>query len=560
MNIRKQRAWRMLTRQPLYPWLLGIYPILHLYAANLSLVIDTEVIPSIALMMVGTSIAFYVFNRLMRDIHLAGFIVGLCSLAFSLCGHIYVLVFMPRSLGIWTILVLLALVLLILALFRLRSHKFFGQATLSLNIIALVLLILKCIELAAGIVELSKFAHIFAENRPDNSALTAVPKVNDSATRPDIYYIIPDAYPSNAWSTSEMNYDNSEFSTALEDRGFVVVDHAKSNYGQTHLSLPSILNMRYYEANPSPYTDLDYLRLETANSEVARYLAQLGYTYVQFLSGFLVPSSIADIVRDFTIQGPIDIEVDVSALSGALSNGVRPGIKAGQLVKSSYKRSFFNLYIDTSLLRLARSQFAKLRQIAFSAATYQMEAPERFLATTDEIQKISAMPEATFTIVHLLKPHSPVVFNENGQATAWNFRASPEEYFAELRFVNARLLKTIDSILETSENPPIIILQADHGSTFGSVGILSPQGSTNGQEDATRLRYIDFDIYSALLIPPSYTVEIPQIFTSVNTFPLILNAVFGGEFEFNDNRLFELVKSYKDVFDQKDVTAEFADW
>ena len=551
---------RAILRQPVYPWLLGIYPILHLYAANLRLVIDSEVIPSIVFMLVGTSIAFYVFDRLMRDIHLAGFIVGLCSLAFSLCGHVYVLVFMPRSLGIWTIMVLLGLVLIILALSRLRSQKFFAQATLSFNMIALVFVILKCIELAVGIVELSKFVHIFAENSPNYSALNAAPKIYDSATRPDIYFIIPDGYPSDAWSTLEMNYDNSEFSTALEDRGFVVVDHAKSNYGQTLLSLASILNMRYYESNPSPFTDLDYLRLETANSEVARYLTQLGYTYVQFLSGFLVPSSIADISRDFTIHGPIDIEADISALSGGLFNGGLPKIAALRLVENTYKRSFLNLYIDTTLLRLARSQLAKLRQTASTTTPYHMEAPERFLATTDEIQNISAMPEATFTLVHLIKPHGPVVFNENGQPTAWNYGASPEEYFAELRFVNARLLHTIDSILATSENPPVIILQADHGSTYGRIGLLSPQGSELSPENAAKSRYIHFDIYSALFVPPSYKVEIPETFTSVNTFPLILNAVFGGEFEFNANRLIELVRGYKDVFDQEDVTAEFADW
>ena len=53
-----KRILRIALEQPFYPWLAGILPILHLYKYNLDLVIDSEVIPSIALMLLGTSIAF----------------------------------------------------------------------------------------------------------------------------------------------------------------------------------------------------------------------------------------------------------------------------------------------------------------------------------------------------------------------------------------------------------------------------------------------------------------------------------------------------------------------
>ena len=77
--------------------------------------------------------------------------------------------------------------------------------------------------------------------------------------------------------------------------------HAQSNYGVTLHSLATILNMTYFNSNPSPFSDLDYLRMSIADSVVARHFKQLGYTYINLLSGYLFPSPIADINRDFTL-------------------------------------------------------------------------------------------------------------------------------------------------------------------------------------------------------------------------------------------------------------------
>ena len=40
---------------------------------------------------------------------------------------------------------------------------------------------------------------------------------------------------------------------------------------------------------------------------------------------------------------------------------------------------------------------------------------QRFLATIDEVESIVSMPEATFAIIHLMKPHRPTVFHERGK-------------------------------------------------------------------------------------------------------------------------------------------------
>ena len=528
--------------QPVYPWLLGIYPILHLYTENLGLVVESEVIPSILLMLVGTAVFFRALKRLVRKTYLTAFITAVCVIGFSLSGHTYELVFMPRSLAIWTILMLLGLAAACIWLRKTGSEQLIGQLAPSFNAIALVLLAFQLISLAAGLIEFSKYIHVYAKNIPGTSLPQSAPKAMDSATRPDIYFIVPDGYPSDSWMKSTEGYDNSDFTKALEDRGFTVVGHAQSNYAITNMSLPSILNMQYYQSNPSPYSDRDFLRLETANSKVARHLAEIGYTYIQLLSGSFIPSTEADIVRDFTPQGAIEIDIDNTTLLDGLLTRRLPLVADLAMIERSYKHSFFEAYMDTTLLRLARSRLGKLLQNAKSWP-YHTSAPERFLETIDEVISISSVPEATFTIVHLLKPHTPVVFNERGEPIPWNSRPAPEEFFAELRFVNSRFLHMIDSILARSKNPPIIIFQADHGSILGM---------GTGPDRLTL-----FDIYGAYYLPPQFSVDFPKPYTTVNTFSLILNSVFGSEFEIQIDRLFEHPKRHKAPFVQADVTQEF---
>lgn len=527
---------------PFYPWLVGIVPILHFYKENLGLVLDSEVITSILLMALCTGIVFYLSIRLVQSTHLAGMITSVCSLAFSLSGHVYVLVFMPKSLGIWSLMVLAGLAFIILALQKTRSHEVFAQATPSINLIALAMLALQLASLVVAWIESSKFVQLYADNIPNTTPGMIAPKAMDSATKPDIYYIIPDGYPSDAWLNSTENYDNSEFTNALEGRGFKVVGHAQSNYTNTLATFSSVLNMQYYHTNPSPYSDYDYLRLEAAYSQVARVLAESGYTHIQLLSGSLIPSPMADIIMDFSPQGTIEIEVDINTISEGLFTGRLPNIGKLALIERSFKRSFIEAYVDTTLLRLARSRLGYLFQSAYNLP-YHTSAPERFLESIDEVVKISAMPEATFTIVHLLKPHAPVVFNEDGEVIPWNYRPGPEEFFAELRYVNSRFLYLIDSILARSTHPPVIIFQADHGSILG----MGPAPARNTL----------FDIYAAYYLPSPFSIEFPKPFTAVNTFRLVLNSVFGSSYDLQTDKLFELPRRYKALFQQLDVTDEF---
>ena len=538
------RQVKRLLQFPFYLWILGIYPIIHLYLENFGLVRDSEVPPTIFAMFLGTTLVYAIASRVIREPHQRAFYISLFSLFFSLSGHVYVLVFIPRSLFIWDVATAVGLILLMIALHKLLPRQSYAQFSTPFNLVAAALLAMQVITLAGRMVAARSYDEVRTAFTWEDNALTAHEKENDSPARPDIYYIIPDGYPSDAWLQSAMNFDNSEFTKALEDRGFVVADHAQSNYGSSLLSLASVLNMRYFEDNPSNFSGYDYLRLSIAASKVARKLQSLGYTYVQFVSAIFFPSPIAEINRDFTPAGPIDIRKEDSNLGAKALYGLRESRTALWEVDFYFRQPFISTYIDTTAFRIIRSQLEKLRW-GPELPPYDVSAPERFLASIDELESIAAMPEATFTIVHLLKPHHPVSFNKHGEIIEWNYAPSPDEFFAEFGFINARFLKMIDMLLQDSQVQPIIIFQADHGGTYG--GSMSADG-----------RLTHFDVYAAYFLPDSHRIDIPPSYSLVNTFPLILNEIFGTGYALKDDRLFAVIDGWVMPFQQEDVTEEFA--
>ena len=252
------------AQQPFYLWLLGIYPIIHLYSLNLGLVVDREVLGSLAVVLAATTVAFFLINHFVRDRHKTALALSVASACFSFSGHLYTQAFMPKSLFVWTLMISAVALLIMFGIVRKGSRKVLPRLATPLNLIMLALLISPSFAVASGLLNAASFdastLGIDAPLRADQQS----PKVNDSEARPDIYYIIPDAYPSDAHLLDTMSFDNSAFTQALRDRGFVVIPHAQSNYGSTlQCRWPPTLNLRYYRSRiPRQLDDnLEYMRV-----------------------------------------------------------------------------------------------------------------------------------------------------------------------------------------------------------------------------------------------------------------------------------------------------------
>ena len=538
----RSKIWRI----PLYPWLLGIFPILHLYSANFGSVIDREVPICIFWIMVAASAGFAAINSVLRDRHQTAPIVAIIVLGFSLSGHIRLYLFEGEPDLSWSFAVLISMAIAIDGMRRFSAIVALEQAAFPLNLISTTLILLQVATLVARNSETYGDEMATAARIDEGASVETSARIQDFDQRPDIYYIIPDGYPSDAWLKSEMDFDNSAFTDALEARGFVVASHAQSNYASTLLSLASTLNMRHFNSNPTDMSDKAFLRMSIADNEAARFLKRHGYTYVQLLSGYLFPSPIADINRDFSPAGTVEVRMARGELAATLwDSASSANLDAG--FRHFHQRSFLAAYFETTLLEILLQQWPNLLQ-GLHSWSYDMYSPYRFLDTIEELSTIVAMPEATFTLVHLLKPHRPVTFDADGNIISAIGNPSRKEHLAELEFVNSQFIALIDEILAGSQHQPIIVFQADHGSTNGSVQSLDE-------------RLIHFDVYSAVFIPDQFTVTVPRPFTTINTFPMILNAVFDAGFEFSDDRLFENLRSnHRQPFKQNDVTENFARW
>lgn len=517
-------------KQPIYLWIIGIYPILHLYGQNFGLVTDREVLTVSAAALAATTAIYFLTKGLFSDKHRRAFILAIWSLGFSLSGHIYEQFIMPFSLTVWTGTFISFLLILTHMLKRQRLGARYAQITPTLNIIAAIMLALQLAQLAG------RFADELGNDSLAEAYLKAqaqrptTEKALDSPELPDIYYIIPDSYPSDAWHLEAMNHDNSEFTEALQALGFQVAAGAQSNYSATMLSLPSTLNMRYIDSNPTNLSDLAYIKLAVNDNALARELLRRGYTYIQLWTGSVGPSPIADINRMFTTQGPQDYQFDDVSFSPS------------RLLYA--KESFARLWVETSLLRTVQSQLEKLLPET-DVRVLGASSPKHFLQSLAELETIAQMPQATFTIAHLGKPHQPVVFTREGEIIHPIVNPIPEIYFDQLKFINQKLLSTVKRLIEASPSETVIIMQADHGSTWGHFYGENSRDNTY------------FDIYAGYYLPAGVTLDLPQPYTAINSFALLLNTLFDTDFALKEDRFFTLETGYPFPMSQRDVTQEW---
>ena len=507
---------------------------------------DSEVIHALIGMLAATTVAYLLTRPLARNPHKRAFYLSIASLAFSTNGHLYTLFVMPQTLFIWVIASAIVVIAIAVACARFIPQQNYAHFTAPLNLIATALLAMQIITLLAAWVAAQRFADansaFFAarENRP------GAEKVMDRPDRPDIYYIIPDGYPSDEWHLTKMNFDNSEFTQALQEREFTIAPHAQSNYGFTLNSLAANLNMRYYASSRSGISDLDYLQTEIADNKVARLLLERGYTYLQLMSGFLLPSPIADENLEFGVNGAISVLPTEGQLS---SQRVLWGYENEAQVQNMLKvdenmqMPFAPLYFETTQLRIALPLLEDLR-LASGNTPFGLYAPRRFLATLEELERIAQRPEATFTIAHLIKPHGPLTFDAKGNTVEPTWYPSAQAYEAELSFINEMFLNTLDSILAASDGQALIIFQADHATTWGR--------NNPKYEPPTQ-----FDIYAAYFLPDGFDLELPQPFTMINSFTMLLNEVFDIGLEWQPDRLYAIPDGYDTPFEQVDVTEEF---
>ncbi|MEM3504130.1 MAG: hypothetical protein QW134_07905, partial [Nitrososphaeria archaeon] len=388
-------------------------------------------IPFLILIVLGTF--FYILlGFIYKNFHFAAVIYSPFGLMFLFGGKIYEFIGGLFANIKWRYIILILAATLIsiiflkyyIFLYKRIDHKFVNLNKIYF-IIAISLIILNLLFVIFNGVR-SKLTNL-------NSSINISYQTSPQIPKPDIYYIILDEYASLDQIKEDYGYDNKEFISFLNSLGFVVPDNCTSKYDFTNASLSDLLNLGVEIDNETtPYKDIGNRRfylLKSAdfmvrirNNIVATIIKSLGYKYIHVGSWW----------RETSYNWKADININYSGFR--LNN------------------ELIDLLTKSSLLRL----------ILTNKKIYR----DGIIYAFNELEKIPFYESPKFVLVHMLIPHAPFVFKENGEPVSWKDQLAGNHrslYLGQYIFTTKMIKKLVATILSNSKESPIIVIHSDHG-------------------------------------------------------------------------------------------------
>lgn len=456
-----------------YPIILGLLPVHSLYAQNISEIARREYIQVCVFLTIALTIGLFIVNFFIQNADLAALIMSFIYFAL-LYENYFKIAFMSDykkalklNSAIFDVVycVLVFIISSFLFIFLKNSNILFLSKTIFWLSIFITFFIL---------VDILK-----KENKIDNTINDTIELNINYEDKPDIYQIIFDTH--NGFDNKEnCDYD---FKDALEKRGFKIYTKCKSNYNRTMLSVPSMLNMDYVQniIEDKPF----FFKIEQtskyyADNKIWKLLKKSGYNL--------------SIVNHFLLS---------------------------KLFKKSYFTSFDTIYTKQNTVGLKRllifSSIFKVNKKRIEE--YKYSSIQNCLDFIYKHLKNIKNDTPQYFFMHILAPHLPYFFYEDGKPIPSKERLNNTHYFSYEKYTNKKIISLIDEIMTNMKKNSIIILHGDHG-----VHDLDSQ----------------FKVLCAIYYPPKYSnINIPQNATLVNIFRYIFNNVFSTKLEILENKLYE---------------------
>lgn len=495
---------------PIHPFLIALFPVLTLWAANVNYITPDQVLRSFGVAIVLSVVLLVALRLLTRSWLKAGVITSITLLVLFSYGHLYNDLadspsltwlarhryLLPATGALWVISIIVFL----------RFDKILPSASLFLTAMGLLLL-------AVPFAKVALFQINAITSRSNSLQTDTVKTIVTDENSPDIYYIILDGYGREDALKEFYHYDNSTFIKSLEDRGFYVAGASNANYMETLESLSSSLNMDYldeYISRNGGRISAPYLMTLITNSRLRQALVEQGYRMVAFQSSF---ENLSD-ADDFLIPPePKD----------SLRQSILP------------LNEFETLFLDATIGKVLLDYYiAHNKDSILSLKAPYLQHRNRILFTFDELGQVAKRPGKKFVFAHVVAPHPPFVFDRNGDAVntqkpfsledANSFDGTPEEYIQgyteQIQYINELTLTAIDEMLANSPEPPIIVIQGDHGPRANiMIGSLE---DSNIKET--------MPILNAYFFPgQDYSTLYPSI-SPVNSFRVILDKILGTHY------------------------------
>src|SRR3990172_5328450 len=502
-----------------YPFFLAAFPVFALYYHNASEILPWVFVKPLIASMILTALIFGLAKLLLEDWQKVGLLTAFAILVIFSHGHIHSALayrfenlfaegqhrfFGLVSLGMDDILVAVwAVTGLALLVFLWRTRRRFPSITKFLNFFAIFLFAVPTVTSA-----FYKIANIKPQalQEIDSRIGQEIPlNVEEGAVKPDIYYIILDRYAGEAVLKDLYGFDNSEFLNFLTKKGFYIADRSTMNYPQTLPSLSASLNMEYInfltDIAGENTSDQTFAYPLVDNHKVGQLLKSQGYRYLH-LGSWFEPTKVNPLADQNFLMGDLYLGLD----------GFSPEL------------------LETTLFAPVIRRLSSRT----SSFDFAIQHRNRILYQFGLLEEIPSLAGPKFVFAHILIPHEPFVFDENcGEITPTNKLSIPS-YLVQLSCANQKVMKLVETILTSSKNPPVIVIQADEGPY--NMTCPMPKGRFNFKDASDGTLKERFFILNALYLPGVGTSDLYSSVTPINTFRFIFNKYFGADLDLLPDR------------------------
>lgn len=330
---------------------------------------------------------------------------------------------------------------------------------------------------------------------PNKLSTPDIVNTTSEANSRDIYYIVFDEFSGFQPMREYWGYkDIDEFKDYLLTKGFQVSENSRASSVDTLHQTASRLNYRIYplggEYSNTYFSDI-------ADNRVLRFLKARGYTTVVFdetKASFAYPAK-PPVIADINYEN--DPESVNSDTSGSLFDDY------GAIVADKTM-----LLIVGNIYKINNPELQKHRNMIYF--------------TVAEMGKLKNPGQPIFVYSHLMIPHMPFMFDENGNNVDPAYHQNWDYYLGNYKFTINIAKKIVENILSQYpvDNLPIIILQSDHGARNKGTSNLGSK-ILEGFDEANKT-----SILNAFLLPGCEDIKIPDDFDPINTFPTVFDCAF----------------------------------
>ena len=476
-----------------HPLFFALYPALLLFSRNINRVPLVYFLMMAAIIVLFASLLWVLLVFILKNTAKAALITSLVMIWFFFFGPVFIALRDHAALGffilrqrhffpLWTLVFALAI------FFTMTKRMHLNNLMKILDFVSTSLIAFCLINIAGY--GLGSKTMLARHKSKSNIGIQKIDPWNQNSPintvkGPDVYYIILDAYSGYSTLKRFYNFDNRDFYAYLTRKGFYIAQKSRSNYTMTGPSLASSLNMEYINrdiADADRNLGLPKITLRGGNNKVMDIFKSIGYKCISVGA----PNRYADLS-----------------------------------IVHKYREKLFE-YIFYKYV-LAMTPASKLSDVfALNTDSHKKAVLYYF----EQLARISVTESPKFVFAHIISPHPPFfVFGPNGEGFSLSkiFKLNPRKmYVYQTIFINKKVEALIDTILSQAKEPPIIILQSDHGLTIDSPSVY--------QLDERWLTE-RFPILNAYYLPGDAKRLLYDSITPVNTFRVILNYYFNANYE-----------------------------